>query len=191
LKIKKRRNFWGLLFIGYILILGTPLSDPKAMASDLGFIQVLPSALGNPEEPHHDENKDILIELFLSKDNKSNLVSIKKAFHKLSITRIRAQFYAAGKAPQIIAIGGDVPATVARLAIELAKKYNGGVQYLLPGFRFFPKHIAIGTSAFDEASQVSIEPEDLERLSDPSLTTEEFHSFYRSLTGEGQRQKNK
>ena len=176
----------GVLFIGCILFLETPFVDPKVMASDLWLPQVLPSALSNPKEPSHDENKDILVELFLSKDKKDDLDSIKKAFHKLSVKRIRAQFYAAGKAPRIIAIGRKVPAPVARLAIDLAKKYNGGIQYLLPEFRFFPKHIAIGTSAFDEASQVSIEAEDLEHLSDPSLTTEEFHSLYRSLTGEGQ-----
>lgn len=178
-----------VLFVGCALLLGNPFANHKVIANDLRLPQALPSPVSNPEESSHNENQDILIELFLSKDNKKDLDSIKKAFHELSVIRIRAQFYAAGKAPQIIAIGGDVPAPVARLAIELAKKYNQGIQYLLPGFRFFPLHIAIGTSAFDEASQVSIEPEDLERLSNPTLTTEEFHSLYRSLTGEGQRLK--
>jgi hypothetical protein len=54
-------------------------------------------------------------------------------------------------------------------------------------FRSFPDHIVIGSSAFDEASQIPINPEDVERLPDPSLTTPEFHELYRRLTGEDRR----
>jgi hypothetical protein len=57
----------------------------------------------------------------------------------------------------------------------------------LPQFRYFPDHIVIGSSAFDEASQIPLSPEDVERLSDPSLTTPEFHQLYRRLTGEDRR----
>ena len=80
-----------------------------------------------------------------------------------------------------------MPVEMARLAIRLAREYNDGVNFLLPEYRFFPDHIAIGTSAFDEASQIPIRPEDLDRLSDPTLTTTAFHELYRHLTGEDQR----
>jgi hypothetical protein len=61
------------------------------------------------------------------------------------------------------------------------------VEFLLPEYRYFPKHIVIGSSAFDEASQIPITPDDLQRLRDSSLTTEQFHVLYRSLTGEDKR----
>lgn len=127
---------------------------------------------------------NILVELFLAREQKKNLPTIKEAFSAFSITRIRSQFFRLGHPPKNIAIGKNVPAPVARLALRLAVEYNGGVTLLLPQFRFFPEHIAIGTSAFDESSQIPIRPEDLERLREPSLSDEEFHQVYRFLTGE-------
>lgn len=132
-------------------------------------------------------NQKILVEIFLSSEHKEDLDKIKKAFEAVSITRLRAQFFRAGNPPENIAIGKGIPASVARLAIRLAITYNRGVKYLLPEYRYFPDHIAIGTSAFDEASQIPIGPEDLERLSDPVLTTDQFHELYRRLTGEDKR----
>jgi len=132
-------------------------------------------------------NPKILVEIFLSADRKEDLDEIKRAFEAVSVTRVRAQFFRAGNPPQNIAIGKSVPASVARLAIRLAIAYNRGVKHLLPEYRYFPDHIAIGTSAFDEASQIPVRPEDIERLSDPALTTEQFHELYRNLTGEDKR----
>jgi len=139
------------------------------------------------EEKEENDNSKILVELFLSKGVKNDLDQIKKELNYVSIKRIRAQFYPLGNAPQNIAIGRNVSAPVARLAFQLAQTYNQGIQYLLPERLFFPDYIAIGSSAFDEASHVPIEPEDIARLSDPSLTTEQFHTLYRSLTGEDKR----
>jgi hypothetical protein len=136
------------------------------------------------KEKEEKDNSKILVELFLSKKVKRDLDQIKKELNKVSIRRIRAQFYSLGNAPQNIAIGRNVSAPVARLAFRLAQTYNQGIQFLLPEGLFFPDYIAIGSSAFDEASHVPIAPEDIVRLSDPSLTTEQFHALYRSLTGE-------
>ena len=132
-------------------------------------------------------NKKILVELFLAAERKKDTDSIKKEFEALSVIRVRPQFFRLGNPPENIAIGKNVPAPVARLAIQIALTYNRGVKYLLPEFRYFPEHIVIGSSAFDEASQVPITPKDLDRLSDPSLSTEEFHTLYRQLTGEDKR----
>ena len=132
-------------------------------------------------------NPKILVEIFLAAERREDLDKIVKAFETVSVTRVRAQFFRAGNPPENIAIGKTVPASVARLAIRLAITYNRGVKYLLPEYRFFPDHIAIGTSAFDEASQIPVRPEDLERLSDPSLTDDRFHELYRHLTGEDKR----
>jgi hypothetical protein len=140
---------------------------------------------GSSEE--QEINKKILVEIFLASERKNDVPSIKKEFEAYSVTRFRFQFFRLGNPPENIAIGSDVPADVARLAIRLAVTHNRGVKYLLGQFRFPTHYIAIGTSAFDEASQIPIRPEDLKRLSDPALTTPQFHELYRRLTGEDQR----
>ncbi|HEY4484799.1 MAG TPA: hypothetical protein VI702_00545 [Nitrospiria bacterium] len=136
---------------------------------------------GTPEA-----NGKILVELFLAKERKSDLEAIQKEFEAAGITRIRPQFFRLGNPPENIAIGKNIPADVARLAIRLAVTYNRNIKFLLPEYRFFPDHIVIGSSAFDEKSQIPIRPEDLKQLSDPALTTPQFHELYRKLTGENQ-----
>ncbi len=134
-----------------------------------------------------ESNQKILIELFLAAERKADFEQIKKELEAVQITRIRTQFFKLGNPPQNIAIGKDIPASIARLAIRLAKTYNRDIKYILPEYRFFPDHIVIGSSAYDEKSQIPITPEDLEKLSDPSLSTEAFHTLYRHLTGEDTR----
>lgn len=146
-----------------------------------------PGNTGPPTSTAETTLSDILIEVFLSPEQREAIPVIKREFEALSITRVRPQVFRLGNPPNNIAIGRDVPAPVARLAIQLAVDHNRGVGFLLPEYRFFPRHVAIGSSAFDEASQIPITPEDLQRLRDPSLTTEQFHALYRSLTGEDQR----
>jgi hypothetical protein len=130
------------------------------------------------------ENEKILVELFLAPEQKKNIEGIKSQLKSISIKRVNIQFFRLGHPPQNIAIGRNVSASTARLAIELATLYNGGVKYLLAEYRFSPNYIAIGTSAFDEASQIPVLPQDLERLANPTLSTLEFHALYRKLTGE-------
>jgi hypothetical protein len=134
-----------------------------------------------------ENNAKILVELFLAKERKGDLDAIKKELEALGITRIRPQFFRLGNPPENIAIGKNIPADVARLAIRLAVTYNRDIKTLLPEYRFFPDQIVIGTSAYDQASEVPIRPEDLKRLSDPALSTPQFHDLYRQLTGEDKR----
>jgi hypothetical protein len=140
------------------------------------------------EGPQNQEaNRKILVEIFLSPDQKKNLEKIRNELKTASINRMNIQFFRLGHPPQNIAIGGNIAASTARLAIRMAATYNSGVKFLLPQYRFPPDYIAIGTSAFDESSQIPILPEDLERLENDALTTTEFHTLYRSLTGEEKR----
>jgi hypothetical protein len=129
----------------------------------------------------------ILVEIFLAKEHKENLETIKKELRAVGITRIRPQLFRLGNPPENIAIGKNIPADVARLAIRLAVTYNRDIKFILPEYRYFPDHIVIGSSAFDESSQIPIQPEDLKNLSDSALTTEQFHELYRKLTGEDKR----
>ncbi|OGW60819.1 MAG: hypothetical protein A2638_03485 [Nitrospirae bacterium RIFCSPHIGHO2_01_FULL_66_17] len=176
------RLFAGLLFSLYALS-ANPDGEAARLTGGLEN-QPVPPAQGS-EDPA--ANGKILVEIFLAPDRRDDLDVIEKAFKAVSITRIRTQFFRLGHPPENVAVGKNVPAAVARLAIHMAITYNGGVKFLLPQYRFFPEHIAIGTSAFDEASNIPIRAEDLDRLSDPALTTSQFHALYRQLTGEDKR----
>jgi hypothetical protein len=180
--MKARDSILRILLSSIFLIVFTATRYPASAESPM---KTEPGAEQGPVGP--ETNPQILVEIFLSADRKGDLDEIKKAFEAVSITRVRAQFFRAGNPPENIAIGKSVPASVARLAIRLAIIYNRGIKYLLPEYRYFPDHIAIGTSAFDEASQIPVRPQDLERLSDQTLTTEQFHKLYRHLTGEDKR----
>ncbi|HSG05902.1 MAG TPA: hypothetical protein VLB09_05850, partial [Nitrospiria bacterium] len=97
---------------------------------------------------------------------------------------VRLQFFKLGDPPANMAIGSNIPAETARFAIDWALQKNKGVAYILPQFRFFNHHIVIGSSHYDEDSQIPITPEDLESLRNPELTHAQFHELYRKLTGE-------
>jgi len=176
-----------IFLMGMVIYVGSFIFIPKGETAPFSWVKEIQEKTHGTEKTMESENSKILVELFLSKEVKKDLDEIKKEFTNVSIKRIRTQFYASGHAPKNIAIGKSVSAPVARLTIRLANTYNQGIQFLLPERLFFPHYITIGSSAFDEASQVPILQEDIERLSDPSLNTEQFHTLYRSLTGEDKR----
>ena len=106
--------------------------------------------------------------------------SIKVLNHTIQFWRPRG-----GPPPTNIAIGSAVSAEDPRMVIDFALKYNDRIDLLVLRPLNPPNYVAIATSAWDELSQIPIKPEDLERLRDPKLTTEEFHSLYYELTNEG------
>lgn len=179
------RKFWimGLFLLLYTIFLNGKSFGP---ADSWGETQNGPIRPAQKAQTP-DANAKILVELFLAKERKGDLDTITKEFEEAGITRIRPQFFRKGNPPENIAIGKNVPANVARLAIRLAITYNRDIKFLLPEYRFFPDHIVIGSSAYDEKSQIPIRPEDLKRLSDPALTTAQYHDLYRQLTGEDKR----
>ena len=122
------------------------------------------------------------IEVFLSRGQQDDAEIIRAHFNAISETNIHFQFFRAGNPPANIAIGQKVPAPVARLAMQLAVEYGQGVDYLLPEELLPLTWIGIGTSAFDEVSQIRITPKDLAALGDPMLSNEQFHILYQNLT---------
>jgi len=174
--IERNRNGWRLRVVTIVLALVYLVSPSPSRSGDQE---------GGPIPDH--EKLPLLVEIFLAKERKPELEALRKEFAALSVTRVKVQFFRLGHPPQNLAVGPETPADVARLAIRMAKTYNDGVKYILAQYRFFPNHIAIGTSAFDEASQIPITPENVERLADPALTTEQFHALYQQLTGEDRR----
>ncbi len=106
--------------------------------------------------------------------------SIKVLHHTIQFWRPKG-----GHPPTNIAIGSAVSAEDARMVIDFALKYNDRIDLLVLRPLNPPNYVAVATSAWDEMSQIPIQAEDLERLRDPKLTTEEFHSLYYELTNEG------
>jgi hypothetical protein len=125
--------------------------------------------------------REILVEISLSKDRKGDLDAIKKAFADVGVIKVRAIIYQAGNPPTNLAIGRNIAAPIARVAMSLAEKYNRGITLLLPEERLAAHYIGFGSSIFDELFQYPVTPEDVKRLADPSLTTDEFHTLYRKL----------
>ena len=150
------------------------------------FLTLFPQS-GSGEAGEKTLHENIFVEIFLSPEHRKDAGAVQEAFNKLGIKRVRIQIHRLGNSPKNIAIGKDIPAEIARLAFRLAINYNDGIFAILPEFRFFPSQIAIGSSAFDDKSEVPIGQEALQKLLDPSLTTEEFHTLYRRLSGEDTR----
>lgn len=128
------------------------------------------------------ERSDIRVEIFLSPERKEEVDAVKKEFEALSITNVHPQVFRKGHPPQNIGFGKEIPAEVARQAIALALKYNDGIRFFLPEKRLAAHYVGIGVSIFDEAFQIPAAPDDLKRLSDPSLTDAQFHQIYQELT---------
>ena len=129
------------------------------------------------------------IEIWLAHKHKKQKKEIKDFLksRSLKVLNHTIQFWRpkGGHPPTNIAIGSSVSAQDARMVIDFALKYNDRVDLLVLRPLNPPNYVAIATSAWDELSQIPISPEDLEKLRDPKLTTEEFHSLYYELTNEG------
>lgn len=138
-------------------------------------------ATGSAQPVTEADPREILVEIALSKARKADLAAIKQAFADVGVVKVRAIVYQAGDPPMNLAIGRSVSAPIARLAMTLAEQYNRGITLLLPEERLAPHYIGFGSSIFDELFQYPVTPEDLKRLADPALTTDEFHALYRRL----------
>lgn len=128
------------------------------------------------------ENKT-LAEIWLAPEYKNEVQPIKDLLKTKNITRVTIQVYKVGVPAGIIAIGMNTPAESARAAFELAKKYNRKkVEFLIPEVLLPENYFAVGTSAYDEVALVPVASADIDRLADPSLSTEAFHALYQRLT---------
>ena len=128
------------------------------------------------------------IEMWLAHKHKKNNREIRKFLKSknLKVLRHTIQYWRpkGGHPPTNIAIGSLVSAKDARLMIDIAIQYNDKIDGLILRPLNPPNYVAIATSAWDEQSEILITPEDLEKLRNPNLTTEEFQAFYAELTNE-------
>ena len=122
------------------------------------------------------------IEVVLASQYKRQVAALTEEFVQAGMANVHFQFARHGQPPQNIGMGRAVPADKAREAIRLALKYNLGIGILLPERLFPPRFVTIASSNFDDTVEYPISKEDLARLIDTSLTTEQFHDVYRQLT---------
>jgi hypothetical protein len=122
------------------------------------------------------------IEMKLAKHWRPQAAEIKRELRSGpgSITA-RIEFTPMAAPPMNIGIGRCVDADVARLAIRAARTYNGGIDRVI--FQDILPHrwVLIGTTQVAELSWTPVSAEDLDRLADPSLSTEAFQTLYREL----------
>ena len=128
------------------------------------------------------ENKPVKIEAWLSKRYKKELLQLRKEFAAMGNTRVTLWVYPSENPSKIVAIGGCVPAYIARHTLRKAIEYYGGVNALVNQNFFSCNSIGVGTSLFADSSLQQIRLEELTRLMDGSLDTRQFQSLSRQLT---------
>ena len=129
------------------------------------------------------DSQKTLAEIWLTAGDQKESEPIKALFKSKNISRVNIQFFKIGIPGGILAIGRNTPAEGARAAIEIAKKYNRKkIDLLIPESLLPENYLAVGTSAYDESALIPVEASDVERLSNPSLSTEAFHALYLMLT---------
>lgn len=138
----------------------------------------VPVQSGVGEEP----SRPGRVEATLAQQYRGDAQAVKNDFAAAGLPNVHLQFVKMGRPPRNIGIGRSVPAELAREALRLAIKYNGGVRILLPAYLLPPTFITIASSNFDDTVEFSVDDEGLRSLLDPSLATEQFHARYHALT---------
>jgi len=138
------------------------------------------------------ENRDIptTVEIVLSQKWKDQTEEIKRSFvSETEPVKVRVKFFPFLEPPSNIGIGKCITAESARRAISAAIKYSGKVDRLI--FQdILPHHwIKIGSTDLPEMTWVPVSAEDLGRLADSALTTEQFQTLYRQLATPKERPK--
>jgi hypothetical protein len=140
------------------------------------------SAAADATPPSCAEQAGTTIELKLAKTWRPQTANIKRELQSGpgSITA-RVEVTPMPAPPMNIGVGRCVDADTARRAIRAAIDYNGGIDYLI--FQDILPHrwIMIGTTQVAELSWTPVSREDLDQLSAPGLSTDEFQTLYRKL----------
>lgn len=130
------------------------------------------------------ENRDkpTTIEIVLAQKWKGQVDEIKQAFGSdTNGIKVRLKFFPFLNPPTNIGIGKCVTAENGRRALQAAVPYLGKIDRLIRQ-EILPHHLVkIGSTDTDETAWIPITPQDMARLTDPSLTTDQFQTLYRDL----------
>jgi hypothetical protein len=138
------------------------------------------------------ENRDkpMTVEIVLSKKWKEQASEVEESLRADDgSVKVRLKFFPFLDPPTNIGIGKCVPAELARRAMEATVRYNGKPDRLIRQ-DILPHHwIKIGSTDTAELAWTPVQPEDVERLMDPALTTEQFQELYRRLAAPKERKR--
>jgi len=139
-------------------------------------------------QAEENRGKPTTIEFVLSQKWRDQSNQIKHALLADSDgVKVRLRYYPLMDPPTNIGIGQCVPADVARRAIHEAMTHSGKIDRLIRQ-DILPHHwIKIGSTDTAELAWTPVSPEDLARLTDPSLPTAQFQELYRSLAAPKER----
>jgi hypothetical protein len=167
----------------------SPMSRAQTFSVFLTVFIILSRASSLPADVVYDcnaqENRDkpTTIEIVLSQKWKGQVEEIKRALgSESSGIKVRYKFFPFLDPPTNIGIGKCVTAENGRRAINEAVHYLGKVDRVIRQ-DILPHHwILIGSTDVAELAWIPISPEDLTRLTDPALSTEQFQKLYRQLS---------
>ena len=122
------------------------------------------------------------IEIVLAKKWKDQGGTVKQDFVSgRDAVKVRVRFYPFVDPPANIGIGKCVTAENGRRAIQEMMHYFGKVSYVIRQ-DILPHHwVKIGSTDTAELAWIPISEEDVVRLNDSALTTEQFQDLYRKL----------
>ncbi len=128
------------------------------------------------------ESKSIKVEGYFSKKFRKQRKAIKKEFKEMGHTLTRLRAFPMGDTAKVVAVGRCVPAYIARHVLKTALKYTSGIESLVTQAFISPYWIGVGVTMFDEPSQQIVNAQQVEKLLDESLSTEQFHALYAKYT---------
>ena len=128
------------------------------------------------------EKKKIKVEGYIAKKFRKERKKIAKEFTQMGDTRVAIRPFPMGKTSDVVAVGGCVPAHIARHVLKTAIKYTSGVGSLVVQDFVHGHWIGIGTTMFDEPSQQKVTTEQVNQLLNPDLDDKNFHELYRKLS---------
>lgn len=128
------------------------------------------------------EERPIKIEAWMAKKKLPQFREMRREYGRMGSTYVSIFTYPGNNPSRVVAIGRCVPAYIARHALETTLQYYGSVSHLVNQGFLAPHWMGLATSLFSENSQRPVTREQIDRLLDPLLTTDEFHALYQKLT---------
>lgn len=170
MSVKQRDRFVFILFLSF--------SFYVVMGRATVFAEI------KPYDCNAVENKDIrtTLDMKLAKKWKKKKKDIKKEIiASNSALKVRLNFFPFLDPPMNLGVGKCVSAENGRLAIQKALEYNRGIGLVVMQ-EILPHHwVRFGLTDLPELAWIPVSPEDIERLSDPKLSTDQFQKIYREL----------
>jgi len=136
------------------------------------------------EEP----GKPATVEFVLSSKHKDRVGEVTRLLNTAGEpVTVRIKFFPFLDPPANIGIGKCVSAAVGRVAIRTAAAYGTGITRLIRQDILPHRWVKVGTTDTAELAWIAVSADDLQRLTDPALTTELFQTLYRQLAAPKER----